>query len=139
MAADDRYADRDIEGDWYGVMVHSPSRGVMHVSFVAENGHFRGEWDFPSITHGTARRGTFRATRFVNWLFVRITSKPLANVQFQLTLLKHKKKSMLFGVIPLEPEGVPFASVTLFRERPGAVEMQGVCPLLELGRKAAIG
>jgi hypothetical protein len=122
---------RDVEGNWYGVMVHSPSRGVVHVSFVRRNGSFIGEWDFPGLSGGAGRRGAFTATRFANFLNIRIRTKPLANVQCQLTIIKDKGKSMITGVIPLEGEAIPFLTITLFRGKPAETDMDGICPILQ--------
>ncbi|SPE40041.1 hypothetical protein SBA3_360015 [Candidatus Sulfopaludibacter sp. SbA3] len=126
---------RDVEGDWYGVMVHAPSRGVIHVSFAGDSGSFTGKWDFPGLSGGTAKRGTFNVTRCSNWLHIRIRSKPLTNVQFQLTLIQAKGKSMLTGIIPLETAEIPFATVTLFRGELSDGEMDGICPVFEFVAK----
>jgi hypothetical protein len=125
----------DVQGNWYGMMVHYPSRGVIHVSFVGENGSFKGKWDFPGLSRGAAKQGAFSATRFANWLNVRIRTKPFVNVQCQLTILKDKGKSMMAGVIPLEDAEIPFATVTLFRHEPPECEMSGICPVIEFSRK----
>ena len=118
----------NIGGDWFGVMVHSPSRGLIHVSIEIENGSFKGEWDFPKLMRGVAKKGTFTGTRFANWLNLRITSKPLRNVHLQLTLVKANGESMITGVIPLEGSAIPFATVTLFCRPQGESDMDGLCP-----------
>ena len=123
----------DIQGDWYGMMVHHPSRGIIHVSFEGETGSFHGKWEFPNLTGGAAKRGAFTAARFGNWLFVRIRTKPLANVQCRLTVLTSTDRngSMITGVIPLEGAAIPFATVTLFRYVLSDIDMSGVCPIIE--------
>lgn len=118
----------DIEGKWYGMIAHSPNHGVIHVSFTAEHGRFHGTWDFPTLSEGASKHGTFTATRFLHWLHIRIQTAPLANVEFRLTIFaaENPKNSMITGVIPLESEPVPFATVTLFRCETEV--MDGVCP-----------
>ncbi|MDR3698983.1 MAG: hypothetical protein P4L56_05065 [Candidatus Sulfopaludibacter sp.] len=125
----------DLEGNWYGMMVHCPSRGAIHVSFDGNSGSFQGKWEFPALTGGGARRGAFTATRFANWLFVRIRSKPLANVQCRLTIFNAEdpQNSMITGVIPLEGSAIPFATITLFRNE--TREMDGICPVIEFRPK----
>jgi hypothetical protein len=110
------------------MMAHYPNHGVIHVSFAGESGSFHGTWDFPSLSRGAAKHGTFTATRFWHWLHIRIQTEPLANVEFRLTIFaaEDPDNSMITGVIPLEGEPVPFASVTLFRHETKV--MDGVCP-----------
>jgi hypothetical protein len=129
------FAGVDIGGNWYGMMVHRPSRGLVHVSFVEEHGSLTGKWDFTTATGGPAKTGAFEATRFLNWLHIRITTSPLANVQFHLTILEHKGESMIFGVIPLEQDALPFATVTLFRRKLPMNEIKGICPAVEFSSK----
>ncbi len=92
----------DIKGKWYGMMAHSPNHGVIHVSFDGEKGHFHGTWEFPSLTRGAAKHGTFTATRFWHWLFVRIQTNPWQR-SIPLTILaaEDPNNSMITGVIPL--------------------------------------
>jgi hypothetical protein len=124
----------DVEGDWYGVLVHSPSRAVIHVRFGGESGTFQGKWDCPDLTRGAGKTGTFSATRFLRWLHVRMKTPPLAGIQCRLTVLTHKGQSMITGVIPLEEVEIPFATVTLFRGQE-MLQMDGICPPFEFTRK----
>ena len=135
MASD----DEDVRGNWYGMMVHHPSRGVIQVSFVGKKGSFRGKWDLVGLSPGHAKKGEFRAIRFANWLNVRITTRPLLNVQCQLTILKDRGESMITGVIPLEMAAIPFAAITLFRHKPPEDEMDGICPVFEFYPKGGRG
>ena len=133
--ADDREELTEIQGNWYGVMVHYPSRGIIHASFQAEGESFAGEWDFPTLSGGAGRHGRFVATRFANWLNIRIKTAPLKDVQFQIAILHEKGQTMLTGVVPLQTEKIPFLTVTLFRYPPPEFEITGVCPLIQLHRK----
>jgi hypothetical protein len=120
---------RDIKGNWYGLMVHTPSRSVIHVEVFPENGSFKGKWDLPSLTRGALKKGAFTAARFGDWLTVRVKTKPLASVVFQLTIVVDKGQSMITGVIPIEKAEIPFATITLFRKPPATRELtDGICP-----------
>jgi len=130
-------ASRDIEGNWYGMMVHYPSRGVIHVSLADENGSYAGNWDLTGLGRGPGKHGAFLATRMAGFLNVRITTRPLANAQCQLSILKEKGESMITGVIPLAGAAIPFATVTLFRHKAPMVEMSGICPTIEFKQKRA--
>jgi hypothetical protein len=125
----------DIEGKWYGMMAHCPNHGIIHVSFAGEKGSLHGTWDFPGLSRGAAKRGTFTVTRFWNWLHIRIEAEPLASVEFRLTIFaaEDSHNSMITGVIPLESEPVPFATVTLFRHETKV--MDGVCPFRDFTPK----
>jgi hypothetical protein len=114
---------------WYGLLVHHPSHGELEVTFAETNGTVTGTWNFPKITRGAARKGTFVASSFANFLNVRITSKPLKGVQCQLAILGSGSGAMMTGLLPLDGEKVPFATVTLFRNRLGDV-MAGICPFI---------
>jgi hypothetical protein len=101
----------------------------MEVSFTGKDGVFQGNWDLTGVSRGLGKQGTFTTTRFANWLNVRITTKPLRNVEFQLTILKDKRGSMITGVIPLTGASFPFATITLFRKPISKLEMDGICPV----------
>jgi hypothetical protein len=123
----------DIKGNWYGMMMHYPSRGVIHVTFSGDTGSFEGKWDFPGIARGAAKQGTFTATRSWHWLNLRIQTEPFTNVECRLTIFpaEDAENSMIAGVIPLEAAAVPFATLTLFRYPPKETEMVGICPFRE--------
>ena|SRR5581483_6221820 len=121
----------DVAGNWHGMMIHHPSRGRIHVSFAGETGTFKGKWDFPKVSKGSAKKGEFVAVRFANWLNIRITTKPLSDVQFQLAIVKEKGESMITGIIPLEDAKFPFATVTLFRHELPDIEIDPICPVDE--------
>jgi hypothetical protein len=124
-----------VLGNWYGELVHNPSRGLINVSFKRDDEVLEGEWNLPRITRGPGRTGAFKGVRFAHWLDLQITTKPLRNVRFQVTLLQHKSgESMITGVIPLEGEAIPFMTVTLFRHKPAEEEFQGICPILDFRR-----
>jgi hypothetical protein len=119
----------DIEGDWFGCFVHQPDRGIINVTFLVQERAIQGTWDFPTITRGPGKKGTFTATLFANWIHVRVKSKPLEKAECRLTVLQADDKSMIVGVVPLQKFAVPFATVTLFRGRQSEREMDGICPL----------
>lgn len=122
---------RGVEGDWFGAMVHHPSRGPIHVRFTREKESYKGTWDFPTVSRGVGKRGQFRATRFANYLNVHIKTRPLTNVQCQLVILESNNEMMITGIIPLEGADIPFTTVTLFRHRHADLEMPGICPIIE--------
>lgn len=119
----------DIAGNWYGLMVSTPHWGPIEVSFEAQDGSYTGQWNFPGVGANPAKQGQFKAVRFAHWLNVRITTKPLRGAEFRLTLLGTKGESMFFGAIPLRGADFPFATVTLFRNRPQERAMEGICPI----------
>jgi hypothetical protein len=120
----------DITGDWFGIFVTQPHRGIIHVTFQGNDGAIHGTWDFPRLERGAGIIGKFTATRFGQWIRVRIKSpRLLANVECQLTIVEVRGETTITGVIPLETFAVPFGTVTLFRGEPAKIEMMGVCPL----------
>lgn len=119
-----------ISGDWFGVMVHQPNVALMAVTFIQESeSTFRGTWSFPFSRRAPGAKGAFTAQRFAEFLSVVIKSRPLANVQCQMTILEEKGESMITGVVPIPGADVPFLTVTLFR-RGLEVVQDGICPIV---------
>jgi hypothetical protein len=82
-----------------------------------------------------AKKGKFKGARFANLLEIVITNTPLKGTRFQLTIFTEDDESMITGVIPLEEAHIPFATITLFREKLSDKEMDGICPVLEFRPK----
>lgn len=120
----------EIAGDWFGIFVTQPDRGIIHVAFREEDGAIYGTWTFPRLKRGAGMNGEFTATRFGQWIQVRIKSKLLGKVECQLTIVEVNEVTMIVGVIPLEKFANPFGTVTLFRGEPSEQEMMGICPVI---------
>ena len=125
----------DVEGKWFGMLIHNPHWGRVDVTFTPDDELLRGKWEFTDITHGKGRYGEFNATRTADWLNVVITTDPLNHARAQLTLVEDNGASMITGVLPLPGEPIPFCTITLFRSPPELQAMSGICPVMERAKK----